>query len=133
MSQQNVELVRTIYAVWTGRQGANKTLAYLAEDVEYVNPHYALEPGTRYGHAGWLKAMGNLEAAFHDHDNEVHEVRDLGDRVLAFTTFVVQTTPDGPAFRQDESHLWSFRDGKVIRLQWFHDRAEALAAAELQE
>ncbi|MEO6496261.1 MAG: nuclear transport factor 2 family protein [Solirubrobacteraceae bacterium] len=133
MSQANVELVRTMYAVWTGQQGADEALALLAEDFEWVNPHYALEPGTRHGHAGWLTAMGNLKAAFHEHGHEVHEVRDLGDRVLAFTTFVAQTNPDGPAFRQDEPHLWSLRDGQVIRFQWFHDRAEVLKAAGLSE
>jgi len=131
MSQANVELVWTMYALWNERQGADEALALLAEDCEWVNPPYALEPGTRHGHAGWLKAMGNLAAAFHHHSHEVHDVRDLGDRVLAFTTFVAQTSPDGPAFRQDEPHVWSLRDGKVTRLQWFHDRAEALEAAGL--
>ncbi|MBA3327869.1 MAG: nuclear transport factor 2 family protein [Solirubrobacterales bacterium] len=133
MSRENVELVRTLYEVWNGRKGREGVIAFLAEDFEFVNPHYALESGTRHGHAGWSQAMDNLDEAFEHHGHEVDEVRDLGDRVLCFTTFVAQTNPDIAAFRQDEPQLWSLRDGKVIRLQWFHDRAEALQAAGLSE
>jgi len=133
MSQENVAIVRTLYEVWNGQNGRDGALAFLADDFEFVNPHYAVESGTRHGHAGWSQAMDSLDAAFHRHKHEVHETRDLGDRVLCFTTFVAKTSPDSPAWRQHEPHLWSLRDGKVIRLQWFHDRAEALEAAGLSE
>jgi len=131
MSQENVELVRMLYEVWNGQKGRDGVLVFLAEDFEFVNPDYALEPGTRHGHAGWSQAMDSLDEAFDRHGCEVAEVRDLGDRVLCFTTFVAQTNPDIAAFRQYEQHLWSLCDGKVIRFEWFHDRAEALEAAGL--
>lgn len=133
MSQGNVELVQSLYEVWNGRNGRDGVLTFLADDFEWVNPHYAVESGTRVGHAGWLQAMDSLDEAFHRHQHEVHETRDLGERVLCFTTFVATTTPDSVAWRQNEPHLWSLRDGKVIRLQWFHDRAEAIEAAGLSE
>ena len=133
MSQENVEIVRTLYEVWNGRNGRDGALAFLADDFEFVNPPYAVEAGIRHGQAGWSEAMDSLDAAFHRHEHEVHETRDLGDRVLCFTTFVAKTSPDSVAWRQDEPHLWSLRDGKVFRFQWFHHRAEALAAAGLSE
>jgi ketosteroid isomerase-like protein len=52
---------------------------------------------------------------------------------LCFTTFIAKTSPDGVAFTQDQPHLWTLRDGKVVRLQWFHDRREAVAAVGLGE
>ena len=55
----------------------------------------------------------------------------MGSRVLCFTTFTAKTSADGVAFTQDESHLWTLRDGKVVRLAWFHDRREALEAVGL--
>ena len=133
MSQENVEIVRALYEAWNGPNGGEDALAFLADDFEFVNPDYAVEPGTRHGHAGWSQAMNSLSAAFQQTEHEVGEVRDLGDRVLCFTTFVARTSADSVAFRQDESQLWSLRDGKVTRLQWFHDRAEALKAAGLSE
>ena len=133
MSRENVEVVRRIYEAWNGPNGRQEALAYLSDDFEWVNPDYAVEPGTRHGHAGWSQAMDSLEAAFHQSEHEVGEIRDLGDRVLCFTTFVAKTSADTVAFRQDEPHLWTLRDGKATRLQWFHDRAEALEAVGLRE
>ncbi len=133
MSQENVELVRAAYEAWNGPNGREAALAFLSDDFEFVNPDYAVEPSTRHGQAGWSQAMDSLDAAFQHSEHEVGEARDLGDRVLCFTTFVARTSADSVAFRQAEPHLWTVRDGKVIRLQWFHDRAEALEAAGLSE
>jgi ketosteroid isomerase-like protein len=133
MSRDNVEVVRALYAAWNGPDGREAALAFLSDDFEYVNPDYAVEPGTRHGHAGWSQAMNNLDAAFHRSEHKVGETMDLGDRVLCFTTFVARTSDDSVALRQAEPHLWTVRDGKVIRLQWFHGRAEALKAAGVSE
>ena len=32
-----------------------------------------------------------------------------------------------------EPHVWSFREGKVIRFEWFNDRDEAMTAAGLRD
>jgi len=133
MSRENVEKVRALYEAWNGPNGRAEALAFLSDDFEFVNPDYAVESGTRHGHAGWSQAMDSLAAAFHRHGHEVDEVRDLGDRVLCFTTFVASTSSDSVAFRQNEAQLWSLRDGMVTRFEWFHDRAEALEAAGLSE
>jgi ketosteroid isomerase-like protein len=133
MSQENVEIVRALYEAWNRRDGRRAALTFIADDFEWVNPSYAVEPGTRYGHAGWSTAMDNLEAAFHHGTHEPMELRDLGDRVLCFTTFVARTSPDGVAFTQDEPHLWTLRGSKIVRFEWFHDRSEALQAAGLSE
>lgn len=113
----------------TDRAGPTRVIAFLADDFEFVNPAHAVEPGTRRGHAGWSLAMASLDAAFHTYRHEVEETRDLGDRVLCFTTFVAATAADSIALRQAEQQLWTLRDGKVTRLEWFHDRAAALGAA----
>ncbi len=133
MSEENVKLVRALYEAWNGPNGREQVIGFLSDDFEFVNPGHAVEPGTRRGHAGWSEAMDSLDAAFHEYGHEVGEARDLGDRVLCFTIFVARTTADSVAFRQNEPQLWTLRDGKVIRLQWFHDRAEALKAAGLSE
>jgi hypothetical protein len=46
MSEENVELVRRIHERW-GREESIREL--VADDLEYVNPTYAVEPGTRIG------------------------------------------------------------------------------------
>jgi hypothetical protein len=46
MSEENVQLVRRIHEAWGREESARD---FIAEDVEYVNPAYAVEPGTRRG------------------------------------------------------------------------------------
>jgi ketosteroid isomerase-like protein len=132
-TNSSFEIVTRLYAVWNGPNGRDEARAFLSDDFEFVNPHYAVEPGTRHGHAGWSEAMDSLDAAFQHYQLEVAEARDLGDCVLCLTTFVAKTSADSTAFRQREPHLWSLHDGKVTRLQWFLDTAEALKAAGLSE
>jgi ketosteroid isomerase-like protein len=44
MSEENVDLVRRIYEAWDREESARD---FISEDVEYVNPSYAIEPGVR--------------------------------------------------------------------------------------
>ena len=46
MSAQNVQLVRTIYELWASHQPARHLID---PELEYVNPPYAVEAGTRRG------------------------------------------------------------------------------------
>jgi ketosteroid isomerase-like protein len=131
MSQENVEVVRALYQAWNNPAGGDP-LEFIADDFEWVNPAYAVEPGTRHGREGWTDALQSGAAAFQYATHEPVEVRDLGERVLGFTTFTA-TTADGQTFTQDEQHLWTLREGKVIRFQWFHDRREAMHAAGLAD
>ena len=133
MSQENVEVVRALYDAWNGADARHAALAFLADDFKWVNPGYAVETGTRHGHDGWTAALDGLEAAFESTSCEPMEFRDLGDRVLCFTTFTAKTSQDDTPFAQDEPNLWTLRDGKIVSLEWFHDRREALDAAGLSE
>lgn len=47
MSQENVEIVRRIYAAWT--DGSPVESGLLDPEIEWVNPHDAVETGIRSG------------------------------------------------------------------------------------
>ena len=133
MSQANVQTVRSLYEAWNGPDGGRAALPFIADDFEFVNPSYAVEPGTRYGHQGWLAAIESLEAAFHSHLESTAGASGSG-RSGAVLHHVHREDDRGrAAFTQDETHLWTLRGGKVIRLEWFHDRREGLEAAGLSE
>ena len=52
MSEQNVQLVRSIYELW----GRNESAHHLIDpEIEYVNPPYAVEAGTRRGRGALSK------------------------------------------------------------------------------
>ncbi len=129
----NQGTVMRIYEAWNGPGRLENALDLMCADVEWVNPDYAVEPGTRCGHAGMLDVQRTLDAAFNDYEHEPYELIGVGeDQVLALLKFRARGRDSGAHLVVDEQHLWTFRDGRAARLQWFHDVAEASAAAGVE-
>jgi len=103
-------------------------------DVEFVNPPYALEPGTRLGIEGVRTAFRNMLDAFEELRFESERVVDLGDRVIALGMWTGRGK--GSRYRFDPlpyAFLITLRDGQLIRYEWFNEHAEALAAAGIEQ
>ena len=133
MSAENVEIIRRLYASWQGSEPGTEPLPLLAEDFEYVNPPYAVHTGTRYGKGGWTAAAGSLDESFESWTHVPDEMIDEGNKVVVMTTFRARGRGSAVELEKFEPHVWTLRDGAVIRLQWFNDRDEALRAAGLSE
>ena len=59
MSQENVELVRSVYEAWTRDELPGPSEAFDPK-IEYVNPPSAVEPGTRRGLAAFAQAVRDM-------------------------------------------------------------------------
>jgi len=128
---ENVELLARMYEVWDG-EDVPGVLELLDPEFEWVNPSYAVHPGIRRGHEGMKQVMKNLHDSFEHQSHRLGEVEYLGDgRVLWHTIFCARGRDSGASIEVDEQHLWTLRDGKILRLQWFHDVEEAREAAGL--
>ena len=127
----NVQLLMRMYEVWDA-QDLPAVLKLLDPEFEWVNPTYAVHPGIRRGHKGMEQVMANLHESFEVQSRRLGEVEELGQgRVLWHTVFCARGRDSGAAIEVDEQHLWTMRDGKILRLQWFHDAEEAREAADL--
>jgi thioredoxin reductase (NADPH) len=131
MSNANIEIVRRIYEAWNGKDPVGDVPQYLDPDFEWVNPAYAYEPGIRRGHEGWEKVCASLSAAFEWFEHVPGELLASGDNVLCLTTFRAHGRDSSVPFETAEPQVWTLREGKAIRLQWFHDEDEAREAAGL--
>ena len=119
----NVELVRAIYEAWnTGASSAH----LIAPDLEYVNPPYAVEAGTVQDRA----ALGRVLDVYPDFSIELEQVIDAGDDVVVIG-IARGTGASGVEVQWRQGYVWTVRDGKAVRFQWFNDPAEALEAAGL--
>ena len=87
MSQENVELVRRIYDAWEREESARE---FIAADLEYVNPSYAVEPGTIRGR----KSLGLVRDTYSDFEIHVERFLDTEET----TSSCSRTTP--PPFRE---------------------------------
>ena len=114
-------------------EGRTLSAEHLADDAEWVNPHDAIEPGTRRGAAGFNDAIRSVFTAWDEVRFERERVIETGDDVVVLG--VLHGRVHGPGMEIDSPHgqIWTFRDGRVIRMQWFNTHDEALEAAGLLE
>ena len=130
VSAANVELVRRVYEALL-RDDLEGALELMDEEIEYVNPDYAVESGRRYGHAGIRANVENMRASFTSWRFQPEEFIDAGDDVVVVGTFRARGRDSGIEIDRRQSRLWTIRDGKVTRYQWFDGPDEALDVSEL--
>ena len=125
MSRQNVEVVRSIYRLWSEGREASRLIH---PDLEYVNPPNAVETGTRHGR-GALRGVLDVYPDFHV---EPDRFVDAGEDVVVIGT-ARGTSASGIRAERQQGYIWTIRDGVAIRLRWFNDPKEALEAVGLTE
>ena len=131
MSRENVETLRALYkAVVDG--DLDSFSALLDDAAEYVNPDGALEPGIRRGKSEFQAAIRQLNS-FDYSRMDVERLEAVGDRVVAVVDVQGRGTDSGAPFRNRLGHVVTFRDGRIVRFQWFLDPEEALEAVGLRE
>jgi ketosteroid isomerase-like protein len=79
--------------------------------------------------AAWLQWL----APWATYRTEVEDVVDAGDRVVVLVRDFARVDPDAPEVSQKGASLWTVRDGKVARAEFYADRAEGLRAAGLAD
>ena len=131
MSTENVEIVRAIYRAW--EDGSPLDSGLIADDIEWVNAKEAIEPGTRHGTAAFEDAAANVSGTFEGARVEFERFIDAGDQVLVIGTLHGVGRGSGIDVGRRQGYLWTIRDGKAIRFQWFNDPAEALVAAGIED
>jgi uncharacterized protein len=122
----NTEIVRRIYASWSALEGTPEELMH--PEIVYVNPAEAIEPGTREGQEAFAEAVGRVGDAWSEIDFEIHRLVESGDRVAGAVTMISRGRASGAEVVTHQSHLWTLRDGKALRFEWFTDPESALAA-----
>ncbi len=131
MSQENVELVRTVLAGWArGDFRAGSDL--LAADFEWKQRPDAVEPGTHRG-ASIGTALREVFEVWENYRIEPKEYIDAGDRIVVVGRARGTARGSGLELDQNLFFLWTARDGKLASVELFRDRAEALEAVGLPE
>jgi uncharacterized protein len=123
----NVEVVRRIYSAWAVGDIPGP-LEFFHDDVEYVNPAGAIEPGTRTGIAEFTRATEKLLDAWELWHADAEELKAEGDRVAVLVRYRARGRGSGAEVEGRESALLTLRDGKVVRYEWFHGEADAFEA-----
>ena len=132
MSQDNVETLRRIYASWEAGD-FTVGLSTFERNVTLVIDRATLDGGVFVGADGVRRYMTSFLQAWESLTISAESFKDVGDTVLV----EVKQTGIGQDSRVPVDHkyfqLWTFRGGKVIRLETIMREADALEAAGLRE
>ena len=132
-SEKNVEILRRLLEAWN-RRDFDDLGEFFDPEVEF-NPGL-LPPGeeTHYtGLEGVNEWIGNVDDAWVAVTAESLERIEIGrDRILAIDRWRFQGR-DGIEVEEELPTLFTFRNGLIVRVDGFTDKAEALEAAGLSE
>jgi ketosteroid isomerase-like protein len=130
MSEENADIVRRAYEVF--REGGIEAAAELLDPgIEWLPPKDSPHAATYRGPEGVKSEVQEFTGPFEDYDWEPREFIDAGDRVVVIGYHRGRGRQSGVEIGQEETHVWTLRQGRIVRLEMFHDRDEAFEAVGL--
>jgi ketosteroid isomerase-like protein len=131
MSQANLEKLSWVLEQLFNSRRIHPDL--LAPEAEWVNPHDAVEPGTLRGAESFNGAIASVFATWDDVHFDTERALDSGDNVVALGVLRGHIHASGMEVESPHGQVWTFREGRVIRMRWFNTHREALDAAGVAE
>ena len=124
-----MRIVKRIYAAW--EDGSPTSSGLLADEIEWVNPSVAVEPGIRQGVAAFGEAAQSVSNAFEGARIEFEEFIDAGESVVVIGVLRGVGQGSGMEIGHRQGYVWTIHDGKAVRFEWFNDPATALRSVGL--
>ena len=135
MSHENVEIVQGIYKEMA--RGNFWALApFLDPQVEWFWPPELRSIVGREvyrGREGVEEATRDWFQAWEHYTLDAEDLVDAGDSVVVLSHGRGRAKLGGADVEARGAEVWTFRDGKIMRMQGYGDRPEALEAAGLSE
>jgi ketosteroid isomerase-like protein len=132
-TSHNIEIVRQLFEAFTNRD-LDAMLDLIAPEMKFWAPTgtFAREGRPYVGHAGMREYFEDVGRVWRTLEVVPHDFRDLGDRVLVIGRVYARGEggyiSDSPA-----GWLWGMSGDRVVWGRVFTNRADALAAAGLDE
>jgi ketosteroid isomerase-like protein len=130
VTDRDIETVEALLAAY--RRGDVEAMLDLNHpDGEWVNPDYAIEPGTRRGREEIGRAIERIFEFFETVEAESME-RTPDGRILVISRVRSRGMGGGPGIEDLTGTLFTVRDGLLIRYEWFRSPQEARDAAGME-
>ena len=130
MSQENVAIVQGLLARFIATGELSWDLMH--EDIE-VHDHDVMDAGEYRGHLGFARWLENWNAAWSEFSIEPEEFLDAGTRVMVVLRLKATGRSSGVAVERQDATVWEVLDDKIVRLDYYNDREQALEAVGLAE
>ena len=131
MSQENVKVVRRGYEHFNGSGEVDYSV--LDPEVVYDLSRRTFDPLVFRGHEGVGEFLRLIREQWGSRRMEPQDLIDAGDKVVAYVRLVGVGRRSGVETMANAAHVWTFREGKIVRLTVFQTMEEALEAIGLRE
>lgn len=138
MSQENVDVVRRIYAASAARD-PEKVLSLYDPEVEWDGSRHrwaeVLDAETKFrGHEQLRSFFRRYHEMWDTFEYDVEEVIDAGEHIISVVTSRARGRSSGIEVEWAEQvAVWTIRDGRVVRVVWLPSREEAFEVVGLRE
>jgi ketosteroid isomerase-like protein len=132
VSQENVEIVRRWFEVWSEDDWPAFEAIHDAH-VVVLPPDDWPDGEVSIGRDAWIRQSRRLKDSWEKDRNELDEVLDTGGHVLAGTRWITKGRDSGIEFEMKLWAVFTFSRRCVTRIEWFRDRSQALEAAGISE
>jgi ketosteroid isomerase-like protein len=134
MSEENVEVIRRLVEAYNRDGiGAAATLGFFDDAAVFEEPPEQPGPRVAEGRDAVGRTFGRFDEAWEEHRSDPEEIRAIdAERVLLLSIDHFRGR-DGIEIVQRSGTVFTLRGGKVVRMQAFWERENALAAAGLRE
>jgi ketosteroid isomerase-like protein len=130
VSQENVEIVRGSYDA-QARGDLEAALAAADPEIE-VYDHDILDAHEYRGVEGVLRWQADWEASWATWSWEPEDFIDVGDRVVAILRVRAKGRHSGVDVERVDGAVYTFAHGKVVRIDYYNDKKQALKAVGLE-
>jgi ketosteroid isomerase-like protein len=125
----NLDLVRRMIDAFN-RGDLEAMLEQATEDFEYDwTRSMGLYAEVYRGPEGFERFVDEQWSMFDDFRVEPHEMIPRGERYVVVPCAVHATGRDGVPVSANSTHLYTFEDGRIVRITLFQEREEALQGA----
>ena len=134
MSVEHLEIVRRAYESFNQSGfSSGETLQFFDESVVFEEPPEQPGPRVARGKEEAARIFGQFDEAWETHASDPQEFIVIDDdRVLALTIEHFRGR-DGIELIQPSAAIYTFHEGKIVRMQAFWEQANARKAAGLEE
>ena len=134
MSQENVDLVRSAYAHYNDGDWEGARNAYHPDVIWDLSTYEGWPDTTEIcGADALLDWLRDWAAIYSDYYSRIDQIFDSGDQVVVLARLGGRERNSTEVTEMVWAQITTVRDGKIIRVQNYSDRAKALEAVGLSE
>jgi len=130
VSQENVEIIQQGFVVW-GETG-EPDWSMVHDEVEAYD-HDIMDASEYRGRAGVERWLEDWASAWSEFSMEPEEFIDAGKCVVVVIRMRAKGRGSAVEVERQDAIVHEMRDGKVVRLDYYNNREQALKAVGLEE